>query len=144
MAAIRAKDTKPEMIVRRLLFRLGYRYRLHVTDLPGRPDIVFPRPRRIIEVRGCFWHRHTCKDGRTPKANATYWTQKIQKNVDRDRQNEQSLRELGWDVLVLWECEVMHDKPLEDRICAFLDEGTPGRAQRPNLGPADGVRKKRP
>ena len=82
MAAIRAKDTKPEMLVRKVVFRLGYRYRLHVPDLPGHPDLVFPRLRKIIDVRGCFWHRHTCKDGaRTPAANAGYWKSKIERNV---------------------------------------------------------------
>src|ERR1700692_381731 len=94
MAAIRSWNTKPEMIVRRLVFRMGYRFRLHRRDLPGRPDLVFAGRRKIIEVRGCFWHGHTCKDGaRSPETNSAYWKSKIARNVSRDRQNAGQLRD---------------------------------------------------
>jgi DNA mismatch endonuclease (patch repair protein) len=129
MSAIRAKDTKPEMLVRKLVFSLGYRYRLHARNLPGCPDLVFPRLRKIIDVRGCFWHRHTCKDGaRTPETNAGYWGPKIQRNVARDRENEEGWKRLGWDVLVLWECQAKEREALKQVILAFLPprrEGQP-------------------
>jgi DNA mismatch endonuclease Vsr len=107
MSAIRAVDTGPEMVVRRYLFGKGYRYRLHVPGLPGRPDIVLPRFRKVIEVRGCFWHRHRgCTLAATPKTRRPFWLAKFRKNVQRDRKNEAALRSEGWDVLVLWECEI--------------------------------------
>lgn len=128
MTAIRAKDTKPEMIVRKIVFSLRYRYRLHVRNLPGRPDLAFPRLRKIIDVRGCFWHRHTCKDGaRTPETNAGYWVPKIERNVIRDRENEEQLRQLGWDVLVLWECQTRDHAALKELILAFLPERLEGQ-----------------
>jgi DNA mismatch endonuclease, patch repair protein len=121
MSAIRAKDTKPELMVRKLVFSLGYRYRLHVKDLPGRPDLVFPKRRKIIDVRGCFWHRHTCKDGaRTPEANAEYWAPKIERNTQRDRENGEKWKRLGWDVCVLWECEIKDNEALRRIILTFL------------------------
>ena len=121
MSAIRATDTKPEMIVRKLVFSLGYRYRLHVRNLPGRPDLVFPRLRKIIEIRGCFWHRHTCKDGsRTPEMNANYWKPKIDRNVARDQENERRLLEMGWQVLILWECEIKRRDQLRQMLSQFL------------------------
>jgi DNA mismatch endonuclease, patch repair protein len=121
MSAIRAKDTKPELIVRKLAFSMGYRYRLHLKSLPGRPDLAFPRLRKIIEVRGCFWHRHTCKDGqRTPGTNTNYWAPKIDQNVRRDRQNEEKMKGLGWKVFVIWECETKNTEVLKKLIVAFL------------------------
>src|SRR5580692_2865956 len=105
MRKIRAKDTSPEMLVRRLVHRMGFRYRLHVAKLPGKPDLVFPRLRRIIEVRGCFWHQHPgCIDSHTPKSRTDYWLPKLRKNKRRDRKNEKTLRAAGWDVLTIWEC----------------------------------------
>lgn len=106
MARIRSKDTKPELLVRQALHRLGFRFRLHVAELPGRPDIVLPRHRKIIEVRGCFWHGHTCIDGRVPKSNQDYWVPKLRRNRTRDSTNTRKLRQLGWSVRSLWECQV--------------------------------------
>jgi DNA mismatch endonuclease, patch repair protein len=121
MSAIRAKNTKPEMLVRKLVFSMGYRYRLHVGKLPGRPDLVFPRLRKVIDIRGCFWHRHTCKDGsRTPESNTTYWAPKIERNVARDEENKQKLSELGWCVLVVWECETKSREKLSQILTQFL------------------------
>ncbi|QYO62776.1 very short patch repair endonuclease [Leptolyngbya sp. 7M] len=123
MSKIRAKDTKPEMIVRRLLHRAGYRYRLHRHDLPGKPDIVFGSRRKAIFVHGCFWHQHSdtaCLDGRRPKSNPDYWNIKLARNIERDERNRAALMGQGWDILVIWECEV-RDPNLLDRLTAFLD-----------------------
>jgi DNA mismatch endonuclease, patch repair protein len=106
MRAIRSKNTKPEMIVRKALFAAGYRYRLHVRDLPGRPDLVFPKLNAILEVRGCFWHGHSCADGHIPKSNADYWTQKLASNKIRDVKNLRRLRRMGYRVKVIWECQL--------------------------------------
>ena len=106
MARIRSKDTKPEMLVRKALHRLGFRYRLHSQELPGRPDIVLPKYRTIIEIKGCFWHGHACIDGRIPKSNRGYWLPKLLRNKARDTTNERKLRRLGWSVRCLWECRI--------------------------------------
>lgn len=106
MAAIRAKNTKPEMIVRRILHAMGYRFRLHVCSLPGRPDIVIPSIRTIVQVKGCFWHGHHCLKGRIPVANRGYWKLKIRGNRLRDERNERRLRLLGWHVRTIWECAI--------------------------------------
>ncbi|MFG1342479.1 very short patch repair endonuclease [Xanthobacter autotrophicus] len=107
MQANRGKDTKPEMEVRRLLHALGYRYRLHRRDLPGKPDLVFPARRRVIEVRGCFWHGHGCHPlGQLPKSRTDYWAPKIARNKERDVRNIAALRDQGWDVLEVWECRI--------------------------------------
>lgn len=124
MSRVRSKDTKPEMRVRRLVHGLGYRYRLHARDLPGRPDLVF-RPRcKVIFVHGCFWHRHEgCSRNRIPKSpeRRQFWRDKLDGNVRRDRRNQAALREMGWDVLVIWECETKGESErLIDRIRAFL------------------------
>jgi DNA mismatch endonuclease (patch repair protein) len=106
MSRIRSTDTKPEMIVRRLLHGLGFRYRLHVRTLPGCPDIVLPKYNKIIQIKGCFWHCHTCQRGRIPKTNTAYWIPKLAKNKKRDKSNERKLRRLGWSVNSLWECRI--------------------------------------
>ena len=107
MRRIRKIDTKPEMIVRRLLHAMGYRYRLHQSDLPGSPDIVLARHRKVIFVHGCFWHRHDCADGRKlPRSKPEYWAPKLERNRRRDEASSVLLHELGWRVLVLWECEI--------------------------------------
>jgi len=106
MSRIRSKDTKPVMLIRKALHRLGFRFRLHVRDLPGCPDIVLPKYRIIIQVKGCFWHGHTCRDGRLPKSNREYWVPKMLKNRERDKSNERKLRCLGWSVRILWECQI--------------------------------------
>ncbi|MGO9319063.1 MAG: very short patch repair endonuclease [Terracidiphilus sp.] len=113
MSRIRSKDTKPEILVRKALHRLGFRFRLHVQHLPGRPDIVLPKYRIIIQVKGCFWHGHTCRDGRLPKSNRDYWVPKLLRNRERDITNERRLRRVGWSVRTLWEC----------RICSLSQEG---------------------
>ena len=106
MRAVKCKDTAPEMVVRRLVHSLGYRYRLHRRDLPGKPDLVFGPRRKVIFVHGCFWHGHTCKRGnRQPKTNADYWRKKIQVNKERDKSTLEELRARGWEILVVWECE---------------------------------------
>jgi DNA mismatch endonuclease (patch repair protein) len=104
MSRIRSKNTKPELLVRRALHRLGFRFRLYVRDLPGRPDIVLPKYRTIIQVKGCFWHGHTCRDGRLPKSNRAYWVPKLLQNRKRDSANDRKLRRLGWSVHNIWEC----------------------------------------
>ncbi len=121
MRKIRSKDTLPEKAVRRLIHSMGFRYRLHVAKLPGKPDIVFSRLKKVVEVRGCFWHQHKdCIDSHIPKSNSFYWGPKLRKNVRRDIQNEKKLKALGWHVLTLWACEVSDIKRLENRIKAFL------------------------
>jgi DNA mismatch endonuclease (patch repair protein) len=124
MAAIRSTGTKPEMMVRSLVHRMGYRYRLHAGDLPGKPDLVFRPRRKIIFVHGCFWHQHpehACKDARMPKSNKRYWKPKLDRNVSRDAANTATLRKAGWRVLVIWECEVERcGAALERRIRKFL------------------------
>jgi DNA mismatch endonuclease, patch repair protein len=121
MRNIRSKDTSPEMAVRRLVHGMGFRYRLHVPILPGKPDMVFPRLGKIIEVRGCFWHQHRgCIDSRIPKTRIEYWKPKLTGNVKRDKQNEMRLKKLGWQVLTLWECELSETAALARRVRSFL------------------------
>jgi DNA mismatch endonuclease, patch repair protein len=123
MAAIRSSGTKPELIVRQLAHRLGYRFRLHRKDLPGKPDLVFVARRKIILVHGCFWHQHPdphCSDARAPKSNRDYWEPKLRRNVERDSQTRQALTRLGWAVLVVWDCETSDTARLAVRLTAFL------------------------
>ena len=120
MSRIRSKDTRPEMIVRRLAHSLGYRYRLHVRTLPGTPDLVFPARRKIINVSGCFWHMHGCGRCRIPATRRRYWLAKLLRNKERDRQSRRALRRQGWDVLNLWECQMGNAERLERRIVQFL------------------------
>lgn len=123
MRRVRSTDTSPEMIVRKLTHSLGYRYRLHRKDLPGKPDLVFPGRKKIIFVHGCFWHGHQCKRGnRIPKKNREYWIKKISSNIVRDKQHLVELAESGWSVLVIWECETKDRETLKRRIVGFLDE----------------------
>ncbi len=126
MSRVPSKDTKPEMIVRRVAHGLGFRYRLHRKDLPGRPDIVFPKRRAVVFVHGCFWHRHPgCKYASTPATRTEYWTAKFESNVARDARNEALLRELGWRVMVIWECETRDRETVAERISAFLGQRAP-------------------
>lgn len=121
MRRIRCKDTSPEMTVRRLVHRMGFRYRLHVHALPGRPDLVFPRLKKIIQVQGCFWHQHAgCPQAHVPKSRIEYWRPKLLNNRKRDRLNGKLLREDGWEVLTIWECEVAAATLIEQRIAEFL------------------------
>ena len=122
MSRIRSVNTKPEMLVRRALHNLGYRFRLHVRNLPGCPDIVLPKYRTIIEVKGCFWHGHSCRGGQLPASNVEYWTPKLLRNRERDRANERKLRRLGWSVHCLWECKLEHctEVGLREVLCKML------------------------
>ncbi len=122
MARIRAKDTRPEMAVRRMTHSMGYRYRLHRRDLPGAPDLVFPSRRKVIFVHGCFWHRHPgCPNTRTPKSRLGFWVPKLEENRRRDLRNRRRLYSLRWRVLVVWECQLGHLDRVARRIRAFLD-----------------------
>lgn len=120
MSRIRSKNTKPELAVRSILHQLGYRFRLHRKDLPGRPDIVLPRHRKIVLVHGCFWHGHDCRLASKPKSNASYWSSKIARNRERDRKSVRELTEAGWIVLELWECEIRKGGDLVERISEFM------------------------
>ena len=121
MRAVKSKDTTPELIVRRMVHALGYRYRLHRRDLIGRPDLVFGPRRKVIFVHGCFWHGHDCKRGnRMPKTNSDYWQQKIARNRERDAQSIAALSSQGWDVLTVWECETKDGDALRQKLTAFL------------------------
>lgn len=125
MSRIRGRDTGPEWIVRRLAHGMGYRYRLHAKDLPGKPDLVFPQRRKAIFVHGCFWHRHPdpdCKLARLPKSRLDFWQTKLTANRERDQMNEQNLTELGWKFLVVWECKTRDKISLGETIKAFLDK----------------------
>jgi DNA mismatch endonuclease Vsr len=124
LAAVAGKDTAPELRVRRLLHRIGFRFRLHRRDLPGTPDIVLVGRRKIVEVRGCFWHRHpdpACRNAVLPKVRAEWWAAKLGRNVARDEHNLAALRAAGWSVLVLWECEVKDEAVLSARLRSFLE-----------------------
>ena len=123
MRAVKSRDTGPELVVRRVTHGMGYRYRLHRKDLPGRPDMAFPARRKAIFVHGCFWHRHDCPRGaRTPKSNSDYWIPKLRRNEERDKKCRRLLAEIGWRTLVIWECETKDLGKLEERISKFLDD----------------------
>lgn len=119
MRANRSRDTTPEMVVRRCLHAAGLRYRLHVGALPGRPDVVFPSRRIVVEVRGCFWHGHSCQRGRVFKTRPEFWAAKVELNRSRDARNERALKDLGWKVLVVWECEIKRGAApaLAEQVC---------------------------
>ncbi|WP_273429313.1 DNA mismatch endonuclease Vsr [Marinobacter sp.] len=122
MSSVKTKDTGPEMVVRRLLHRSGYRYRLHAKDLPGRPDLVFRSRKKVIFVHGCFWHGHEkCRFGNPPKSRLDYWLPKLQANRARDERTIRSLREQGWDVMIVWQCEVKETADLLERLVNFLE-----------------------
>jgi DNA mismatch endonuclease (patch repair protein) len=121
MAAIRHRDTKPELIVRRIVHRLGYRFRLHRRDLPGRPDLVLSRHHAVIFVHGCFWHQHSCRYGRVaPATRAEFWKTKRDDNVARDTRNIRALRTMGWRVLVIWECWTRDTERVDSRLQSFF------------------------
>lgn len=120
MAQIRSKNTMPELAVRSLVFGMGYRYRIHDKELPGKPDLAFRGRRKVIFVNGCFWHGHGCKYSRVPKSRVRYWSQKISGNKERDRRNIEALRRLGWTVMVVWTCELKDLAALRERTISFL------------------------
>jgi DNA mismatch endonuclease (patch repair protein) len=123
MSRIRSKHTAPEVIVRKIVHRMGFRYRLHVRHLPGKPDLVFRRMKKIIEVRGCFWHQHVgCVDSHLPKSRTDYWTPKLNRNVERDKTNNKELKKLGWQVLIVWDCELREARTVTRRLLKFLKD----------------------
>jgi len=122
MSKVRSENTAPELVVRRLIYGMGYRYRLHVVGLPGRPDIVMIGRRKIIDVRGCFWHGHEdCKYGRLPKSRQEFWAAKIMRNRERDGENMHSLEGDGWRVLIVWQCELKSVELLKTRLYEFIE-----------------------
>lgn len=127
MAKIGGKHTAPEMIVRRMVHAMGFRFRLHRKDLPGSPDLVLPRHKKIVLVHGCYWHGHGCKIGRLPKSNVLFWQDKIVKNRARDERNLADLAALGWRTLVVWQCETRKPVELRKALLAFL--GTPAKSR---------------
>ena len=125
MSRIRSRDTGPEMAVRRIVHGMGYRYRLHRSDMPGKPDLVFGPRRKVIFVHGCFWHRHEdCRLARLPKSRLEFWRPKLEANLIRDERNRYELTRKDWGVLVIWECEIKEESRLRQRIREFL--GRPG------------------
>ena len=140
MAGIRTSDTAPELAVRRIAHRMGLRYRLHRKDLPGRPDMVFPRHRLVVFVHGCFWHRHHgCRYASTPKSRIAFWTEKFAANVARDARQEAALRALGWRVLVIWACETRRKAAVERRLAAEIwgRGSAPKRRSTPSVAVAE-------
>ena len=121
MRSVKSRDTGPELAVRKLAHALGYRFRLHRRDLPGAPDLVFPGRRAIVFVHGCFWHQHSCRRGsRQPKTRREYWIPKLRNNRERDLRHQDRLRDMGWRVLVVWECEIRSREDLAQALCRFL------------------------
>lgn len=121
MSRIRGKDTKPELVVRRLLHAEGFRYRLHAADLPGRPDIVFRSRKKVIFVHGCFWHQHAgCRNAVMPKTRTEFWSEKLGKNVSRDQSVLNQLREKGWKALIIWECQTSQPEIVREMLKEFL------------------------
>lgn len=129
MRAVKGRDTGPERLVRSLAHRMGYRFRLHRTDLPGKPDLTFPSRRAVIFVNGCFWHGHSCKRGQSrPKTNVTFWKTKLARNAARDAEQLARLKAAGWRALVIWECQLADTRTLGARIKRFLNR--PARSRR--------------
>jgi DNA mismatch endonuclease, patch repair protein len=121
MSRVKGKDTRPEMVVRRLIHGMGFRYQLHRADLPGKPDIVFPGRRKVIFVHGCFWHRHkNCKLARLPKSRVSFWEKKLEANRVRDTASQKTLNEMGWRTMIIWECEISDAVVLAERLRRFL------------------------
>jgi DNA mismatch endonuclease (patch repair protein) len=131
MRAVHGKNTTPEWIVRRLLHAEGFRYRLHPSALPGKPDIVFPARRKAIFIHGCFWHAHGCRYGQPPKSRLDYWLPKLEANQARDAAKEAQLRELGWTVLTVWQCETREPRGLLSKLRRFLNRTTSPASARP-------------
>lgn len=125
MSRVRSKNTRPELVVRSILHRMGYRFRLHANDLPGSPDILLPRHRKAILVNGCFWHGHNCPRGKRPESRRAFWDSKLDETAQRDHSNQFQLRNLGWQVLTIWECELRHSAELREKIQQFMVVPTP-------------------
>ena len=122
MSRVKNKNTKPEVQVRSMLHRMGYRFRLHRRDLAGAPDIVLPRHRKAVFVHGCFWHNHDCPRGKRPSTRTEFWNAKLVANIERDRANQEALEEKGWRVLTLWECEVKDPDYIQEKLRHFLED----------------------
>jgi DNA mismatch endonuclease (patch repair protein) len=120
MSSVSSKDTGPELVVRKLLHGLGYRYRLHKRGIPGSPDVVFQKRKKVVFVNGCFWHGHECRYGKLPKSKSDYWEPKIAKNRERDERNIHQLKQLGWDALVIWQCQLKDIDTVRKRLIKFL------------------------
>lgn len=136
MRAVKARDTAPELKVRALLRALGHRYRLDARDLPGRPDVVFRGKRKAIFVHGCFWHGHDCARGaRAPKANAAYWSAKIERNRARDVKSVEALALAGWSTLTIWECELRDEAEASERLATFLGASSAGKSSTATAAP---------
>ncbi len=122
MSRISGKDTKPEILVRSLLHRMGYRFRLHKKELPGKPDITLPKHKKVIFVHGCFWHGHeNCSRSKRPSTNVVFWDKKIDGNIERDKKNIRNLENLGWKTLTLWTCEIINQDLLKHRLISFME-----------------------
>ena len=122
MSAIKSKNTKPEVEVRKLLHSMGFRFRLHKKDLPGSPDIVLPKYKTVIFVHGCFWHRHqNCKYASNPKTRREFWEKKFKENIERDKKNQEKLKNLGWKTKIVWECEIKKQDKLIKKLEDFLN-----------------------
>lgn len=122
MSKISGKETKPEILVRKYLFAQGFRYRKNVKELPGKPDIVLSKYKVVIFIHGCFWHGHSCKQGTLPQTNYNFWQEKIRKNLERDNRNILELKEKGWNVIIVWQCEIKNKKSKEARLNRLLGE----------------------
>ena len=134
MQAVKTRDTGPERTVRRIVYGLGYRYRLNVKALPGRPDLVFARRKQVIFVHGCFWHGHGCAKGKAPKSRLEYWLPKLEANVGRDADRVRALKELGWSVLTVWQCETRDLEALTAKLQAFLSQSAVGASSTTQIG----------
>ena len=122
MSHISGKNTKPEILVRSLLHRMGYRFRIHKKDLPGRPDICLPKHKKVIFVHGCFWHGHeNCPRSKRPTTNVEFWNKKIDGNIERDRENIKKLKRLGWQTLTIWTCEIKNQEELKNKLISFIE-----------------------
>lgn len=122
MRAIRGRHTKPELLVRRTLHAMGFRFRLHLKDVPGTPDVVFPKRRKAIFVHGCFWHSHaSCRKAYRPKSRVDFWNAKLERNQTRDSEVQEALSALGWSSLIVWECEAVDSEHLRNKLAQFLD-----------------------
>ena len=134
MSRIRGYDTAPELAVRRIAHRMGLRFRLHRKDLPGRPDLVFPKHRLTVFVHGCFWHRHEgCRYASTPKSQTAFWTKKFKANIARDARQEAALRKLGWRVLVIWQCETKDEASVERKLARLIWRGEASTKQKKTM-----------
>ena len=125
MSAVKSRNTTPELVVRRLLHKAGFRFRLYRKDLPGNPDVVLPKYRTVIFVHGCFWHQHPgCDNANRPSTRQDYWFPKLDRNVARDKKHISELYSLGWNILVIWECETNDEAALSEKLCRFLSQQT--------------------